>query len=44
MFEETFGPIAPVMTYEDLDEVIGIANDTEFDWHRISSLMIIEQV
>lgn len=30
MFEETFGPIAPVMTYEDLDEVIGIANDTEF--------------
>ena len=30
MHEETFGPVAPVMTYEDLDEVIQIANDTEF--------------
>lgn len=30
MHEETFGPVAPIMTYEDLDEVIDIANDTEF--------------
>lgn len=30
MYEETFGPVAPVMTYNDLDEVIRIANDTEF--------------
>lgn len=30
MYEETFGPVAPVMTYSDLDEVIRIANDTEF--------------
>lgn len=30
MYEETFGPVAPVMTYRDLDEVIRIANDTEF--------------
>lgn len=30
MHEETFGPVAPVMTYSDLDEVINIANDTEF--------------
>lgn len=30
MHEETFGPVAPIMTYDDLDEVIDIANDTEF--------------
>lgn len=30
MHEETFGPIAPVMRYRDLDEAIGYANDTEF--------------
>ena len=30
MHEETFGPVAPVMVYEDLDEVIKMANDTEF--------------
>ncbi|GGI39605.1 NAD-dependent succinate-semialdehyde dehydrogenase [Mammaliicoccus stepanovicii] len=30
MHEETFGPIAAVMTYKDLDDVIQIANDTEF--------------
>ena len=31
MHEETFGPVAPIMTYDDLDEVIDIANDTEFE-------------
>jgi succinate-semialdehyde dehydrogenase/glutarate-semialdehyde dehydrogenase len=30
MNEETFGPIAPVMAYNDLDEAIKIANDTPF--------------
>lgn len=30
MHEETFGPVAPVMRYEDLDEAIRMANDTEF--------------
>ena len=30
MHEETFGPIAAVMPYEDLDEVIKVANDTEY--------------
>ena len=28
--EETFGPIAPVMTYSDLEDAIRMANDTEF--------------
>jgi acyl-CoA reductase-like NAD-dependent aldehyde dehydrogenase len=27
---EQFGPIIPVLTYSDLDEVIAMANDTEF--------------
>ncbi|HLR18890.1 MAG TPA: NAD-dependent succinate-semialdehyde dehydrogenase [Staphylococcus sp.] len=30
MHEETFGPVAPIMAYDHLDEVIRIANDTEF--------------
>lgn len=30
MHEETFGPIAPVMTYSDLEDAIQMANDTEF--------------
>ncbi|RIM09958.1 NAD-dependent succinate-semialdehyde dehydrogenase [Staphylococcus chromogenes] len=30
MHEETFGPIAPVMRYSDLEEAIKMANDTEF--------------
>ena len=30
MNEETFGPLAPVMAYDDIDEVIRIANDTPF--------------
>lgn len=30
MNEETFGPIAPVMSYIKLDDVIKLANDTEF--------------
>ena len=30
MHEETFGPVAPVMVYKDLDEAIKMANDTEF--------------
>lgn len=28
MQEETFGPVAPVMTYKDFDEAIRLANDT----------------
>ena len=28
--EEAFGPILPMMKYEDLDEVIGRANDSEY--------------
>lgn len=30
MHEETFGPIAPVMSFTNLDEAIQIANDTPF--------------
>jgi succinate-semialdehyde dehydrogenase/glutarate-semialdehyde dehydrogenase len=28
--EETFGPVAPVITYSDVDEVIAMANDTNY--------------
>jgi succinate-semialdehyde dehydrogenase/glutarate-semialdehyde dehydrogenase len=28
--EETFGPVAPVITYGDVDEVLDLANDTNF--------------
>ncbi|MFV0526253.1 MAG: NAD-dependent succinate-semialdehyde dehydrogenase [Acidimicrobiales bacterium] len=28
--EETFGPVAPVVVYDDVDEVIGLANDTHY--------------
>jgi succinate-semialdehyde dehydrogenase/glutarate-semialdehyde dehydrogenase len=28
--EETFGPVAPVMTFRDLDEALSIANETEY--------------
>ncbi len=28
--EETFGPVAPVITYTDDDDVIGMANDTHY--------------
>ena len=28
--EETFGPLAPIFAFETEDEVIGLANDTEF--------------
>src|SRR5690625_1208335 len=30
MFEETFGPVAPITTFSDLDEAIHIANDTPY--------------
>jgi succinate-semialdehyde dehydrogenase/glutarate-semialdehyde dehydrogenase len=29
-FEETFGPVAPLIRFRTEDEVIGLANDTEF--------------
>jgi succinate-semialdehyde dehydrogenase/glutarate-semialdehyde dehydrogenase len=28
--EETFGPVAPVITYSDVDEVLDLANDTHY--------------
>ena len=28
--EETFGPVAPVVVYDDVDEVISMANDTHY--------------
>ena len=28
--EETFGPVAPIMRFETLDEAIAIGNETEF--------------
>lgn len=28
--EETFGPVAPVIVYDDVDQVIELANDTEY--------------
>ncbi|MEY3031020.1 MAG: NAD-dependent succinate-semialdehyde dehydrogenase [Ilumatobacteraceae bacterium] len=28
--EETFGPVAPVITYGDVDQVLELANDTEY--------------
>jgi len=28
--EETFGPVAPVVVYDDLDQVIDLANDTNY--------------
>jgi len=28
--EETFGPVAPVVIYDDVDEVIALANDTHY--------------
>jgi len=30
MSEETFGPVAPLTRFSSVDEVIGLANDTEF--------------
>src|SRR5690625_3481704 len=30
IFEETFGPVAPITTFSDLDEAIHIANDTPY--------------
>jgi acyl-CoA reductase-like NAD-dependent aldehyde dehydrogenase len=30
MREETFGPVAPIMRFRDLDEAISLANDTEY--------------
>lgn len=28
--EETFGPVAPIMTFDDLDDAIRVANETEY--------------
>jgi succinate-semialdehyde dehydrogenase/glutarate-semialdehyde dehydrogenase len=28
--EETFGPVAPVISYDDVDQVIDLANDTDY--------------
>ncbi|MDG1411811.1 MAG: NAD-dependent succinate-semialdehyde dehydrogenase [Acidimicrobiales bacterium] len=28
--EETFGPVAPIITYDDVDQVIAMANDTNY--------------
>lgn len=28
--EETFGPVAPVVIYDDVDQVVAMANDTEY--------------
>ena len=28
--EETFGPVAPIIIYDDVDEVIDLANDTNY--------------
>lgn len=30
MTEETFGPIMPVMVYDDVDEAVGLANDSTY--------------
>ncbi|MDM7912991.1 MAG: aldehyde dehydrogenase family protein, partial [Methanotrichaceae archaeon] len=30
MREETFGPVAPIMCFKTLDEVLALANDTEY--------------
>jgi aldehyde dehydrogenase (NAD+) len=30
MTEETFGPVIPVMSYQDVDEAIKLANDTKY--------------
>lgn len=30
MREETFGPVAPIMSFRNLDEAIALANDTEY--------------
>ena len=47
MHEETFGPVLPVATFKDLDEVIDMANDCEFGLtsslygHNINDLLYI---
>src|SRR3546814_16216000 len=35
--EEVFGPVATVMAYDDLDEAVDIANDTEYGLSAVIS-------
>lgn len=46
-YEETFGPVVPLITYQELDEVIRMANDTEYglaSYAYASSASVINQL
>lgn len=46
-YEETFGPVVPLITYQQLDEAIQLANDTEFglaSYAYASSASVINQL
>jgi succinate-semialdehyde dehydrogenase/glutarate-semialdehyde dehydrogenase len=30
MYEETFGPVLPIMTFDSEDQAVGLANDTPY--------------